>query len=701
VRRDELIGRTIANRFHVKRVLGEGGMATVFVAEQDAEPREIALKILRADLLSDKTFAKRFEREAKAAARVQHPNSVAIFDSGVEGSISYIAMELLRGDDLYALLERHRALSPRAAATIVAEVCDALTVAHGLGIVHRDLKPENIMIVRDAPAPEGGPESVPLPNGSRVKVLDFGIAKLLDRQADVPRAGGDRLDPPTANTAVTRVGTLIGTPAYMSPEQCALLPVDTRSDIYTCGVLLFQMVTGRLPFEGPTPLHIATKHIHEDPPALRAVVPEADASLEAVILKALAKRPADRWLTARALGTALRKLLPALSDAPYASVAGGLDMAATPIVASDSPTSMTASPGSEAMASAKTVVAEGVAGPPPSVLVHNANAARRPIAVLARHPTPEPAAEPPRAPGTQRAPEPEPARRPIAVLARHPVAPSATEPGEDPDAAPPPETPTAPGVEAEPEDLASTLVRGTPGEVPEDLMKTRDSFLPGSGKGLSGPGAARQLTMQSAASPPGTAERAARISVVDLPVPASQRPTTPAVQTLLSGQAQAKAGQAPAAAQAQPQAQAPAPGPAAPQAPVHGPPPTLVPVPAKAVIPQMPSASVILSPSLAVPIGPPPPAPLAAPPPAPIAAPPPAPLATPPISGVPSAQGPIPMSVPVFGLPAAQVSTQVPVPAPAATSPVVGRALWLGILIGVLGSAVVFGVLYALLAGRG
>ena len=454
MRRDELIGRTIANRFRIQRVLGEGGMATVFVAEQDAEPREVALKILRAELTSDKTFAKRFEREAKAAARVQHPNSVTIFDAGVEGSLSYIAMELLRGDDLYALLERHGALSPRAAATILAEVCDALAVAHGLGIVHRDLKPENIMIVRDPSAPDpGGPESAPMPPGTRVKVLDFGIAKLLDKQSDSPGRRDDRLDPPSAVTAVTRVGTLIGTPAYMSPEQCALLPVDTRSDIYTCGVLLFQLVTGRLPFEGPTPLHIATKHIHEDPPPLRSICPEAEPALEALVLKTLAKRATERYQTARHLGSTLRKLLPELTDVPYRSAVRSREIDEITTGSYSVDVAM-ASAGPEAIASAKTVVANGLGGPPPSVFVHGA--------------VPRDA---------RAAPAPEPA-------------PDDTEPT----------------VESEPEDLAATLVRGSFPDA-DELADTRDSRSPV---------ADRQLTMQSAASPAAT-ERAARISVIDAP----------------------------------------------------------------------------------------------------------------------------------------------------------------------------------------
>ena len=176
MRANRLIGRQVAGRFTIKRFLGEGGMATVFVAEQDQEPRQVALKIMNEDLNADRTFVKRFQREAKAAARVQHPNSVSLIDYGVADGLSYIAMELLAGDDLYVLLEREGAITQGRAARLVVEVCDALMVAHELGIVHRDLKPENIMVIPD-PAHA---------NGERVKVLDFGIAKLLAPDSVAP-----------------------------------------------------------------------------------------------------------------------------------------------------------------------------------------------------------------------------------------------------------------------------------------------------------------------------------------------------------------------------------------------------------------------------------------------------------------------------------------------------------------------------------
>jgi serine/threonine-protein kinase len=304
MRQKALVGKLVAGRFTVKRFLGEGGMATVYVAEQDAEPREVALKIMNAELTNDRTFVRRFEREAKASSRVKHPCSVQIIDYGVADGLSYIAMELLVGDDLYVLLQREGSLSQARAVRILIDVCDALMVAHELGIVHRDLKPENIMVLSD-------PTHA---NGERVKVLDFGIAKLLaaDAIAEEQSDGRDpRLDPASA---VTRAGTFIGTPAYMSPEQCALLSVDTRADIYTCGVLLFQLVTGQLPFEGQTPLHTATLHIHQPPPDPVSIAPALDPRLGALISKALSKRPAERHQTARHLGATLRKLLPEIPD---------------------------------------------------------------------------------------------------------------------------------------------------------------------------------------------------------------------------------------------------------------------------------------------------------------------------------------------------------------------------------------------------
>jgi serine/threonine-protein kinase len=304
---EALIGRKVAGRFTIKRVIGEGGMATVFAAEHEGEEREIALKVMHTELTRERSFVKRFEREARAASRVRHESSVRIIEYGVADGLSYIAMELLAGDDLYVVLERGGALTQRRAARILVEVCEALVVAHGLGIVHRDLKPENIMLLPDPTHPEG----------ERVKVLDFGIAKILGPEIVTAEETEEGL---SRNTAVTRFGTFLGTPAYMSPEQCMQRPIDGRADIYTCGVLLFQLVTGRLPFEGVSPTHTAELHVSEPPPRPRTLAPSIDGRLEALILRALAKKPVDRHPTARHLGSALRSLLADLPDVVVAQV---------------------------------------------------------------------------------------------------------------------------------------------------------------------------------------------------------------------------------------------------------------------------------------------------------------------------------------------------------------------------------------------
>ncbi len=363
MRQKALVGKQVAGRFTVKRFLGEGGMATVYVAEQDAEPREVALKIMNAELTNDRTFVRRFEREAKASSRVKHPCSVQIIDYGVADGLSYIAMELLVGDDLYVLLEREGSLTQARAVRILIDVCDALMVAHELGIVHRDLKPENIMVIAD-------PSHA---NGERVKVLDFGIAKLLAADA-IAEEQNDELDPASA---VTRAGTFIGTPAYMSPEQCALLPVDTRADIYTCGVLLFQLVTGQLPFEGQTPLHTATLHLHQPPPAPSSLAPGLDPRLDALILKALAKRPAERHQTARHLGASLRKLLPEIPETHVGlnnGAAGGAGSSHRPMaVTMEAPpqTPPRHAPLAGAIDAAKTPVGEGARSSPHDEAVDN------------------------------------------------------------------------------------------------------------------------------------------------------------------------------------------------------------------------------------------------------------------------------------------------------------------------------------------
>jgi serine/threonine protein kinase len=321
---ETLIGRTLAGRFRIAALLGEGGMATVYRGTQEEEPHEIAIKIMNADLAADEKFVRRFRREAKSAARLQHANTVRIFDYGVDEGLPYIAMELLQGAELLKILHHEQRLSEARAARIMMQVCDALAAAHEQGIVHRDLKPENVMVQRD-------PED---PGVDRVKVLDFGIAKILERDRRA-KAGPDEPPPSSlGKSALTVMGTIVGTPEYMSPEQSRGGEIDARSDVYACGVLLYLLVTGRVPFLAELPIETAMLHVTTAPPPPRSIVPAIHPKLEALILKALEKSPADRPESARALGDALGELLPELSADPHKlltpSVRGHSPSAPTP-----------------------------------------------------------------------------------------------------------------------------------------------------------------------------------------------------------------------------------------------------------------------------------------------------------------------------------------------------------------------------------
>jgi serine/threonine-protein kinase len=308
-----IIGRTLAGRFRVTAFIGEGAMASVYRGVQDGAPRDVALKIMHPHLVSDPTFVGRFRREARAAARIVHPNTVQIVDTGVDGDLLYIAMELLGGQDLFETLVLERRLSEARAAQIMIQVTDALVAAHDKGIVHRDLKPENIMLLRD-PAD---------PSIERVKVLDFGIAKILEK--DTPSADG----PPSIHSALTGVGTVVGTPAYMSPEQCRGEPIDARSDVYTSGILLYQLVAGRLPFSGENAMDLAVKHVRTPPTPPEEVVPKIHPGLRDIILTALAKWPSQRQQTAAELRDALKGILPELSPTPL-TPAGAQPVAVDP-----------------------------------------------------------------------------------------------------------------------------------------------------------------------------------------------------------------------------------------------------------------------------------------------------------------------------------------------------------------------------------
>jgi tRNA A-37 threonylcarbamoyl transferase component Bud32 len=274
VARDPLIGQTIADRFVVEELIGQGGMGKVYRAQHLGQGRPVVLKLLKPALLEDPTLVGRFEREAEAASRLHHPNLIAVLGFGriaAEGTL-YIAMELAPGKDLRALLRDEWPVPEARLCNIVAQVLSALSEVHARNVIHRDLKPENIMV-------EARPGE-----GDFVKVLDFGIARILD--SDLPR--------------LTRKDVVCGTPQYMAPEQATGGGLDARSDLYAVGVILYQMSTGHLPFDGQSSMEVLTRQVNEPPvpPRLRQPGAPISEAMERMILNALEKDPARRPQTA-------------------------------------------------------------------------------------------------------------------------------------------------------------------------------------------------------------------------------------------------------------------------------------------------------------------------------------------------------------------------------------------------------------------
>jgi serine/threonine protein kinase len=271
-------------KYYLESKLGVGGMGTVYRAGRLLIGDRVAVKVLHPDQMSDPQAVERFRREAQTAARLKHPNVVTVYDFGVsrEG-LNYQVMELAEGESLRSLVERHGRLAETAAAEIIRQVCAALDETHRQGIVHRDIKPENILVQT-------------IPEGLQVKVLDFGSAASLDVSAG----------------RLTRTGAIIGTPHYMSPEHCLGEELDGRSDIYSLGIVLFEMLTGVVPFDSPTPTAIVIKHVNDPPPLPRILNPKISRAVESVVLRALEKRRGARPQTA---GEMARELIAAAGSA--------------------------------------------------------------------------------------------------------------------------------------------------------------------------------------------------------------------------------------------------------------------------------------------------------------------------------------------------------------------------------------------------
>ncbi len=302
--KDPFIGREIlGGQFRVLEKVGTGGMGSVYKASQPAMNRMVAIKILHPKLAGRKDLTSRFRREARAMSQLTHPNTAKVFMYGEaeeDGSL-YIVMEMLEGKNLNQTVRKEGPMTTERAIAILIQVCGALQEAHDLGIVHRDLKPENIFLSR-----QGGIEDFP-------KVLDFGLAKVTERQMQ------------PGSVILTQEGMVFGTPEFMSPEQAQGRVLDARSDIYSLAVILYEVLTGKLPFSARTPMEYIQKHVMEPAIALNSRVPERQfpKGLEDVLARALRKKPDERFQSAAEFGEALRPFGGAAAAAlPSIRVAG-------------------------------------------------------------------------------------------------------------------------------------------------------------------------------------------------------------------------------------------------------------------------------------------------------------------------------------------------------------------------------------------
>ncbi|MCB0954254.1 MAG: Stk1 family PASTA domain-containing Ser/Thr kinase, partial [Microthrixaceae bacterium] len=269
--------RVLGDRYEIHQRLARGGMAQVYLARDRSLDRPVAIKELVPEFATDPSFVERFRREAQAAANLAHPNIVGVYDWGTQDGTYFIVMEYIDGPSLSQVIRRDGPLHPRRAMELASEVAGALGFAHSRGVVHRDVKPGNVLLT----------------GSGQSKVTDFGIARALS----------------SPDEDLTQAGSVMGTATYFSPEQAQGQPVDPRSDLYSLGVVLYEMVTGRAPFTGDSPLAIAYKHVQDQPAPPSSIIPDLPVGVDAIVMKLLSKRPDDRYASAEDLRADIRRFL--------------------------------------------------------------------------------------------------------------------------------------------------------------------------------------------------------------------------------------------------------------------------------------------------------------------------------------------------------------------------------------------------------
>ncbi len=290
VKRDPFIGKLIGEKYKIDEILGIGGFSTVYKAEQSGLRRSVAVKILNAEFVAKPDKIRRFQNEAEMISTLVHSNVATVYDYGVlsEGQ-PYLVMEFAPGKTLAAVLSEIKVMPPERAVQIFLQVCDGVIAAHSKGLIHRDLKPSNIVLLQSDD------------NVDRVKILDFGLAKVISEEAG-------------QHENLTLTGEVLGTPAYMAPEQCMGTAVDVRTDIYCFGCVMYEVLSGRLPLDGETSYEVMHKHINESPISLSKSGAPVPARLVRIVSKALQKDPDDRYQNFEDLKDALVGVEPAISS---------------------------------------------------------------------------------------------------------------------------------------------------------------------------------------------------------------------------------------------------------------------------------------------------------------------------------------------------------------------------------------------------